>query len=213
VIALSGGSFLVSDHLPDLSTERLDWLARLLPPMPEGLRAIDWFDERHPKCLVVPVRGAAGEWFVIVLINWASEPADLSFDLKALKPAGPFVHAVDFWGQTYMSVKSDDLHSKGIGPHGVQVLSIRMAGGPQWLGDTLHISQGLAVSRMRAGRHALDIDLGLGRWAAGRAWLELPSPPRQATLDGRPVDMRHVEGDVYVCELSFEGNASLRVNW
>jgi alpha-galactosidase len=213
VISLSGGSFFISDHLPDLSRGRLEWLARLLPPLPSGLRALDWFDEDHPRKLVLPLNGAAGEWFLVGLINWARTAADVSIDLRAIGAPTPLVHAVDFWNDSYFSTREDHLEARRIPPHGIRVFALRTRGGPQWLGDTFHISQGLAVKKTKHHGSGLDIDLDMGRRASGRAWLELPAPPNVVTFNGEAVEVEHVRNDVYVCRLAFEGAGSLKVRW
>ncbi len=213
VIALSGGSFFISDHLPDLPDDRLEWLARLLPPLPAGFRAVDWFDEGHPKKVVLPLKGAAGEWLLVGLINWASAPTGVSIDLRSSGASTPFVHTVDFWNETYLSIQDEYLEARRIPPHGIRLFGLRSSAGPQWLGDTLHISQGLAVSKMKLIGSGLDIDLNLGHRAGGNVWLELPSPRSRASLDGEPIDLDHVAGDVYVCQLAFEGTGRLEVRW
>jgi alpha-galactosidase len=213
VIALSGGSLFVSDHLPDLPEGRLEWLARLLPPLPDGFRCIDWFDQKQPGKLVLPLTGPAGRWFLIGLINWADAPADLTIDLRSLQAEEPFTHAVDFWNQAYIPLDGDNLEVRQVAPHGARLFGIRPREAPQWLGDTLHISQGLAVSSMRTRRHELRANLGLERHAAGNVWLELPAPPRRASLDGQTIRLTRVATDVYVCHVLFEGNGRLEVGW
>lgn len=213
IIALSGGSLLISDHLPDLPAERLDWLARFLPPLPSGFRAIDWFDEKHPRKLVLPLRGAAGEWFLVGLVNWAAEPADVSIDLKSLKTGTRFAHAVDFWNGDYVSLDGGYLDAREIPPHGVRLFGIRAAAGPQWLGDTLHVSQGLAVSDMKVRQKEIRVELDLGRRAAGRVWLELPAPPLRITMEGDPIAVVQINGQVYACDLDFDVGGRLEVGW
>lgn len=212
-IALSGGSFFISDHLPDLLDGRIDWLARLLPPLPGGLRTLDWFDEVQPRAVVLPLKNVTGEWLLVGLVNWTSAPADLAIDLRSIGGPAHFVHAVDFWNETYHPILEGHLAADAVPPHGVRLFSLRPSAAPQWLGDTLHVSQGLAVSNLKITRSGFDIDLDRGHRAAGYAWLELPAPPESALLDGEPIDVKHLVGDVYVCRLGLEGAGRLEIRW
>ena len=49
VIALTGGSLFVSDHLPDLPEDRLRILRALLPPIGARPRILDWLDAPTPS--------------------------------------------------------------------------------------------------------------------------------------------------------------------
>ena len=214
IIALSGGSLFVSDHLPDLSAERLDWLARLLPPLPAGLRAMDWFDHTQPSILVLPLEGAAGKWDLVALFNWAETANEGSLNLNLLKRQAEDFRAVSFWGGKYLPLESPNLVSSAIPPHGVRLFSVRPAGpGPGWIGDTLHISQGLAVSTVEVHARSLAVGLDLGRRASGTAFLELPSLPRRSTLDGVAIESVQVGLNVHAMQLQFDGGARLEVEW
>jgi hypothetical protein len=214
IIALSGGSLFVSDHLPDLSAERLDWLARLLPPLPAGLRAIDWFDHTQPSIVVLPLEGAAGKWDLVALFNWADTPDEGSLNLNLLKRQAEDFRAVSFWDGKYLPLKGPNLVSSAIPPHGVRLFSVRPAGpGPVWIGDTLHISQGLAVSTVEVHARSLAMGLDLGRSASGTAFLELPSLPRRSTLDGVAIESVQVGLNVHAMQLQFDGAARLEIEW
>jgi len=214
IIALSGGSLFVSDHLPSLSAERLDWLARVLPPLPAGLRALDWFDHTQPSILVLPLEGAAGMWNLVALFNWADEPDEGSLNLNLLKMEAEDFRAVSFWDGHYLPFKGPNLVSTAIPPHGVRLFSVRPAGpGPAWIGDTLHISQGLAVSTVEVHGRSLAMGLELGRRASGTAFLELPSLPKRSTLDGVPIESVQVGLNVHAMQLKFDGAARLEIEW
>jgi alpha-galactosidase len=213
VIALSAGSLIVSDDLPRLTEERSGWLARLIPPLPRAARVVDWFDSAYPARLVLPLAGAAGKWHLVALLNWEMEPRDLKAGLDSLGlPAADLYHVVDFWCGRYRRISGDHLSCPAIPPHGVCLMAVRpVASTPLWLGDTLHISQGLCVQSWIAGPSGLSVDLELGRRGRGVAWLALPEPPLQATLSGRAIAWKADGEGVYALDLTVEDRGRLEV--
>ena len=215
VISLSGGSLLVSDHLPDLNKERVAWLSRLLPPLSSAARIVDWFDATYPTRLVLPLAGGAGSWYLIALLNWNDLPADVNLDLEdmGVQYAGEF-HTVDFWRASYDRIVGSLLRLSVIPAHGIRLLAVRpVLKPPQWLGDTLHVSQGLAVRSWQVADKRLVTQLDLCRHAQGRAWLSLPSAPEIAKLDNRSISWQQVSEGVYTFDLTLKGEARLEIIW
>jgi len=215
VISLSGGSLVVSDHMPALSRERVTWLARLLPPLPSAARAVDWFDAAYPSRLVLPLNGEAGAWYLIALLNWSDLQADVDLNLEEMgvQPAGA-LHTVDFWRASYRRLEDPLLHLSAIPAHGIRLLAVRpVMEAPQWLGDTLHISQGLAVRSWHVADKHLVAQLDLGRRAEGRVWMALPSAPEIVILDKRPVSWQQGAEGVYTFDLTLAGEARLEIIW
>ena len=150
----------------------------------------------------------------MALFNWGDVPAEGSLNLNLLKWKAKDFRTVSFWGGDYHPSKGPNLVSPAIPPHGVHLFSVRPAGpGPGWIGDTLHVSQGLAVSTLEVHGKSLAIRLDLGRRASGTAYLELPSPPRQSMLDGLPIDSVQVGPNVHAIPLQFDGAAQLEIEW
>ncbi|MGD8555210.1 MAG: alpha-galactosidase [Anaerolineales bacterium] len=215
VVALSGGSLLVSDHLPALGDERLRWLARLIPPLPHAARAIDWFDAQYPSRLVMPLKGPAGEWHLVALINWSDRKREAALDLSGfgLPAAGAF-HSLDFWSHAYNKLEGSLSAILSIPAHGVRLLGVRpVERAPQWLGDTVHISQGLIVKKWNPGRAGLSGQLELRAHAAGEAWISLPRQPVVVSLAGNPLAWREVEEGIYAIDLHGATGGELRVRW
>jgi alpha-galactosidase len=184
-VSLSAGSLLVSDHLPDLDAERVRWLAKLLPLLPRAARVLDWFETTYPGRLMLTLQGAAGAWALMALVNWSDEVKDLRVRLGEVDETwvGPH-HAVDFWRESYALVEDGTLVARRIQPHGVGLYALRPVGdAPAWIGDTLHISQGLAVAEWRAEGPQAEAVIDLGRRGSGKVWLSLPSAPTRLAFD------------------------------
>jgi alpha-galactosidase len=215
VIAMSAGTLMVSDALPELSEERIAWLSRLLPPLPGAGTVLDWFDSISPARLALPLYSPAGIWLLLALFNWQDEQADLEVELASLPlpPATQF-HLLDFWQGNYDRVQDPVLRFPEVPPHGVRLVSIRpVLEAPQWVGDTLHISQGLAVQNLGIESNQMIADLNLGRRARGTVWLALPVGPSRVTLEGQPVPWRQVTKGIYSADLDFAGPSSLKIQW
>jgi alpha-galactosidase len=215
IISLSGGSLFISDDLPSLSDPRAKWLARLVPILPGSARAVDWFDTVYPSRLLLPLSGESGSWHLLAVLNWNAREKDIRIDLAKLGlPLANAYHGVDFWRESYQRIEDAWLDLSSIPGHGVRLFAIRPVGDvPLWLGDTLHISQGLAVQEWKPREKRLEIVLDLGRRANGKAWLTLPSDPTSVTLDGKPIACRHESSNVFVCDLAMDGRSRLDMVW
>ncbi len=162
-VALTGGSLLFSDHMPDLPPERLRIAQALLPLIGERPRLLDWFDATNPRRLRLDLQGAAGAWHLLACFNW--EEVGQVFDIRVkdydLDPASPYI-AREFWsGETEISWSQGWLNPQSIPPHGVLLLAVRLFQPdlPQYLGSDLHISQGLEVAGWQASTGSLDLQL------------------------------------------------------
>jgi alpha-galactosidase len=215
VIAMSGGTLMLSDHLPSLDEERVDWLARMIPPLPQAAKAVDWFDTSHPSKLMMDLSGETGAWRLILLINWKDQSTDLVLSLKDFKlehPSG--YHLIDFWNESYQVLNSVETCFKDIPPHGSCMLSLRPVGsGPQWLGDTMHTSQGLMVKNWKIGSKQLSAQLETGRKTSGKAWIALHQPPTSFKMEEERIPWEEIAPSIYQIKLDFDRNALLQVSW
>jgi alpha-galactosidase len=215
VISLSGGSMIISDDLPSLDRQRIEWLAKLLPPLPQHARAIDWFDAAYPSRLLLPISDETGARFLVAFLNWLDRPRimDSILDEFPLPRVGTY-HAVDFWNASYQRIEAGIDSSTQIPAHGVRFLALRpVQKAPAWIGDTLHVSQGMAVRRWRAEPKSVRAQLDLERQAEGRIWIALPAPPHEVMLNGSEQDWREAGQGVYDFDVSFEGAAKLEISW
>lgn len=211
VIAMSAGSLFVSDDLTMIDEERLAWLMRMIPPLPRAARALDWFDHAWPSQLALDLQGADGWWKLVALINWRDYPADLILEVARLSQDLPdHLHLIDFWNESYARVTSNRIHFLEVPSHGVRAFSVRpVRKGAQWLGDTLHFSQGLALKAWQESERRVLAILDLKRNVQGKAWVQLPSKPLLVSLSGEEVGCQQIEEKIWVLTLEFSGEAKL----
>jgi alpha-galactosidase len=217
IIALSSGLFILSDDLTRLSSDRRKLVEPLLPiiggrdvPMerlgdnpPGRLYVRDWLEKEMPEHLELPLSGAAGAWRVIGLFNWGDRPGQKTLDWPLES------HVVEFWNQDYE--RGSRLTFK-LPPHSGRVLAVRpVREGPQFLGSSLHFSQGYEVSGWVAGERRLKLGLQLGRVAEGEVTLALPADPR--ALNGQPPSARRLANGVYRLPIRIDGGAEFTVDW
>lgn len=215
VITLSAGSIIASDHLPDLSSERLEWLAKTLPPLPRSAQVLDWFDTPTPSSMLLPLRNQTGSWFLLAQINWEDQPADQSFNLGDIPaPENEKYHVVDFWGSTYQRVESTTFQAKQVPAHGVRFVSIRAdSGRSQWLGSTLHTSQGLFVRQFEEQDQSLSAEIDLGRVGSGEVWLKVPAMPSSISFNRELVAWEMITEEVVQIRLDKVRSGRLVVSW
>jgi alpha-galactosidase len=215
VIAMSGGALLLSDHLPSLVEERMNWFARLIPSLPQAAIALDWFDTSHPSKFMMDLEGEIGSWKLIMLINWADQPTDLLLDLREYNlEIPPDYHLLDFWKEDYRRLSMAEIRFKEIPPHGACLLSLReVCSQPQWLGDTFHVSQGLIVKNWQIKSDHLYVQLDLGRKMSGKAWIALQTQPTSFKIEDQEIAWKKIVADVYQIEINIDGNALLKISW
>ena len=213
VIALSGGAAMVSDDLLALDEERKRWLARLFPPLPGRMRVIDLFDDERPKLLSLDLAGPIGEWCLIAILNWEDEERHYEVPMEVFGlDASLEYHSVDFWHAQYETIHERILSTGPIPAHGVKLIALREASeGSLWVGDTLHISQGMCVKSWDHDEQTISTMIDCGRRAQGKVWFALPAPPRSLRLDGVELDYERVSNKVYAANLEFEGSATLAI--
>jgi hypothetical protein len=121
---------------------------------------------------------------------------------------------VDFWQEAYRRVDSAVLTVSAVPPHGVALMAIRPVGSvPCWLGDTLHVSQGLIVEDWEVRSASLSARIALGHRGKGWAFLALPASPSSALLDGPPVAWAAQGEGVYSFDLTVAPKALLHISW
>jgi alpha-galactosidase len=216
-IALSGGSFFLSDDLPALPDERIQLAASLLPPLPGRMRVIDWFDSATPARLRLDLHNQTGEWSLLAFFNWQDDPVDLKFEPSAFG----LNNRQAYWIREYWQGKSHYLSPqdrtgfllKEIDPHGVRLLAVRPAQSNRacYLGSSLHVSQGLEVTGWENdGQGSLKIQLARPARSQGEVEIYLPGlEPRMAVLNAEPIQWQPGGDGRFTFYLDFDRAAEI----
>lgn len=214
VIALTGGSLLLSDHLPDLPPERLRIARALLPLIGRRPHVLDWFDSPTPSRLQIDLSGPCGAWHLLGVFNWEDRARDVSLDLGDfyLKPSGEYF-AREFWRGQSSLIDGQKLTLRQVPAHGAALLALRAYRPylPQYLGSDLHVSQGLEVTAWEPAPQALDFELARPGAADGAVVLGLPWTPGQVVVNDRPVDPQPLGEGQFRLPLAFHKNASIHL--
>jgi alpha-galactosidase len=215
VIAMTGGSLLLSDDLPRLTPERLHIAGVLLPLIGRTPQTMEWFDLEAPSRLRLDLENSTGAWHLLASINWDDEPQDITLNLRefGLDPQAQYF-AREFWSQKTHRITRGKLLRERLPAHGTLLLAVRLLtpGEPQYLGSDLHISQGLEVSHWKVSPRRVAVTLTRPGNAEGAVALRLPRPPKKALLDGEECTWESIQGGVYSIALKFNQKAVLRLH-
>jgi alpha-galactosidase len=219
-VGLCGGLTLISDPVARLSLERLELVARLLPPLRETARPSSYFAHGIPERVVAQIERPWGSWHLVGLFNQESRPRQVRVTWQELGLAKGAYHATEFWSETYLGC-TDDGVALTLGPHGAGVLAIRGTQlKPFLLSTSFHISQGgaeVASWELEAEANRVRWTAHLGRSAAGVFMLWVPPhlTPRRLVSTARRAHWRHHEGDsavvVVECEIADHAEFALEL--
>jgi alpha-galactosidase len=216
-IVMSGGSFLLSDDLPSLPVERLHIAQAMLPLIGKRPRVMDWFDSSTPHRVRLDLENASGAWHLLADFNWDDEARDIRLRLVDydLDPGTVYL-AREFWSGKTQRIMGGSAEFTNVPAHGVILLAVRecLPGQPQYMGGSLHISQGMEVAGWKTKADGLGLRIVRPGHAGGEVVLALPNPPAQVLLDEKPAIWRasDVEGCYHV-QVRFDSEANLQVSW
>lgn len=198
-IGLAGGSLLISDGLPDLPDEHLNLAACLLPVIGRRPEVLDWLDANTPGLLKLHLDGPTGGWDVIGIFNWEDGTQTFRLSPGDLRLEEGKYSARSFWcGHTYRFGDGQPLEFD-LPAHACAVLAVRRANHEraEYLGSSLHLSQGLEVEQWLVSRSKVILHLQLNRQAKGRVDLQLPEKPAHADWEGQCIAWDEVSPGVY----------------
>ncbi len=213
VIALCGGSLLVSDDLSKVSKDRLDVLQSLLPPIGKAPSLLDLFDAVTPSRLRLDLDGPEGQWHVLALFNWDNSTRDLSLQLESFSlDPGEEYFVRTFWDGRVMRVRKD-VQAARVPPHGAVVAALRphKPGSSIYLGSSLHISQGLELTAWDDSPGSLRLRLERPGKASGMVDLYMPKAPGRASLNGEAVNWTVIQEGIYRFPIDFIKTAELEI--
>ncbi len=142
LVAMSGGAFILSDRMMDVSEERLHIIERVLPVYRQGSVCLDYLDEPEPRLFAMPIKTDYEMWVVLAVVNLTADPIDIKMTLDKIGLANERVHIFEFWSQTYMG-DSDTITISHLPPHSCRLLVIRpIMDRPTLLSTSIHFTQG-----------------------------------------------------------------------
>jgi alpha-galactosidase len=214
VIALTGGSLLLSDDLTRLPPERIRIAQSMLPLIGKAPLVLDWFDAATPSRLRLDLDGPAGQWHLLALFNWEDELQDATVNLRefGLDPARAYFVS-DFWSRKLHRMTRGKLLRERIPAHGVLLYAARSfdPAQPQYLGSDLHISQGLEVMKWKATRRRLKLTLQRPGSVQGNIYLFLPRPVKQIVQDGSQIEIPTSKDGISFLFLSLKESVDLDI--
>lgn len=216
VIAMSGGSLLLTERLNLLTEAQIRLAAALIPPLDRRPQILDLFDRTTPERLRLDLENSTGAWSLLVCFNWGEKPQDLTLRLAdyGLEAEAKY-WASEYWTGASRLVADGALTFLDVPPHGVVLCSFRpiTAEEPGFTGSNLHISQGLEVQGWKCSPGLLEFVLQRPARAAGFFEVVLPGPPSAAFMDERRLDWRPYGSGIYRFPVSFERIAHLRIHY
>ncbi len=213
VIALTGGSLLVSDDLPKLPAERLHIAEVLLPVIGQRARVIDWFDAEMPELLRLDQVNAVGERHLLAKFNWSDKPVE--FDLVPtvfqLNPGKYW--AREFWGGKAAELSDDSPMNLSIPAHGCAVITLQAVQeeASAFIGSNLHISQGMEIVEWHADEKAITATVRLPRKTSGSIFLKLPRTPRTIRVNGEMVEGEELSDQTWQIPVKVDGFAHIEI--
>jgi alpha-galactosidase len=187
VIAVSGGSLLLSDNLPALSAERREIACMLIPTCAQRPIVLDWFDQVSPERARVDCSGPEGNWTNAAIFNWQDAARCVEVTRKDLDLNSGTVIVRSFWdGDCKICGADQPLFTGEIPAHGCVLLSIREVESiiPRYAGGSLHFSQGMEIQEWRVNGCHLSARLGLNRTFGGMVDIRLPAKIKTASWKG-----------------------------
>jgi alpha-galactosidase len=220
VVAMSGGLFLLSDRMEDLSEERLDLIDKALPPYPKGAIALDALIEPEPRLFILPIETPMGKWVVAVILNLTEKPIGASFTFSEIGLDEKLPHHVwNFWEQEYEGITEQQVDVTGLKPHSCKLLAIRPESEiPSILSTSMHFTQGameLNNFEWDDSRKALLITITKTTrkpeaifFVFSAGWI-----PETAFLDGEQIKLEMVAPEVIAVRHQYERGQILKVNF
>lgn len=214
-IAVTGGSLIISDDLPQLSEERRLIAERLLPVMGKQAFIMDWLDKTTPHNVRLDLENSLGSWHLIARFNWKQNEREVFVLL-------PDFHLpkVDFWSYSFWENKvrfiqaNHPIQIDSLAAHGVVLFALRACDqSPQYLGSDLHISMGKEVSGWKVEEKMLTCNLELPRVCSGNVHIALPADPDSALCNNAPVLWKKMEDGVFTFPIELDHTGTLQVTW
>jgi alpha-galactosidase len=216
VVALTGGSLLISDDLGKVKPERLRIAEVLIPIMGLQAQVLDWFDHELPEKLRLDLLNDTGEWHIGSAFNWSSSSTRFVISPSTFGLTEGEYWMLEFWsGKLHKVSSSKAARFENLLPHEGLVFGIRKAvpNRALYLGSDLHISQGLEVSEWQETSSGVDFKLRLPRTAEGNIVVSIPQPAAQVLINGEPIEPKQINEEVLQLPVKVEGFAAIEIKY
>lgn len=144
IIALSGGTMISGDRLPELDGMRLDIVRKVFPSFGEAARPADLFEREKPEIFVLPVSRPFEDWTVVGIFNYESGPAvekRVPLSRLGLDPGQEWL-AYEFWQQRLLGGVRGELRTL-VPAESVALIALRKSRDvPQVISTDRHFTQG-----------------------------------------------------------------------
>jgi len=165
LLALTGGTVLLSDRMPELEAQpkRLALVPLCLPPSDVPARPIDLFkigrDRDYPRVWHLHAQAAWGQWEVVGLLNWSDKTIQeiVRFTDLGLSPTAECL-VFDFWTGTLVGRFSNQCTA--VIPAGAArcLRIVPVPNRPAVVGTDMHVTQGLVdLPEVSWDKHALTL--------------------------------------------------------
>ena len=188
-IALSGGTVISGDPLPDLDPERLAITRKILPAYGESARPLDLFDRALAETFALKITRPFGQWWLVGCFN--GEPDAVTRELDpawlGLNPQRAYL-VYEFWSQRLLSESKGTIRL-ALDPTSVQLLCIRERQGvPQVLSTDRHFTQGAQELAEVKWDNPTKTLSGIAQGKPGIDWSLFVYVPEGFSLDESAID-------------------------
>jgi alpha-galactosidase len=215
VIALCGGVILDSDDLTGLGDDRIAMFARLLPPINKRPIQPLLFEPEAPSLVLHHFKHHQGNWALGAVFNFSDQSRDAILNCEVLGFGSDHeVIGFEYWDQR-VKVFSGKTWNLGVIPeHGVKLWALREASaGPIWVGDTIHISQGLCVSDWKITENTLRALIESDRNGTEKIWLKLPGRVVSASTNGQDILHKQLQQGIISFQIELNIKNQLELEW
>ncbi|MFH1539834.1 MAG: alpha-galactosidase [bacterium] len=227
MVALLGGTLMISDDLSRLSEESVSLAQRLTPPLPCSAVPLDMFEEPTPSLyLLTPPNDYAGG-VILGVFNWSRTSAGRTVPLDLLGfPDGRPCHVFELWSERYFGIVEGELDAGRLGPHSCLLLAVRPATGgpqttlvPQLVASTFHFTMGGVEVRSHEyvkDTRRLRVKLELPGERSGTLYFHVPEKmkPKHCLVNrAHQTVLNRERGELYSLELEMEDEAEVIVQF
>ncbi|MHA1264405.1 MAG: alpha-galactosidase [Candidatus Helarchaeota archaeon] len=221
-IGLSGGILLSSDNLPELTSNEINYLKLLLPPLSTAAIPLDLFEHSPPQIykLTVPATPLFDQYYLIGIFNWTkkAQVISISRDVLQLTPNQDY-HIFDFWEKYYFSLKGTEVKQCRLQKNQAKFLIIRpQTPIPQLLATTFHFSSGareISQYEFNPDSNELFIEITKPGKTQGTLYISVPASYEVKKLHSDALNSVlsiHSHGVISV-QMEMEDRASLTLNF